>query len=116
MHLRHVAQADITGSRFDSSLWGDGLRITFGSDVRIAGNEMARNALSGIYCAESVRIDMSGNLMEGNNVAGICVEQLMDACTQISISGNRIQYNGQAGIRSVGNNGIERQDNRESGN
>lgn len=116
MHLSHVAQADITGSRFDSSLWGDGLHITFGSDVRIAGNEMARNALSGIYCAESVRIGISDNLMEGNNVAGVCVEQLMDACTQISISGNRIQYNGQAGIRSVGNNGIERQDNRESGN
>lgn len=116
MYLSHVTKVDVTDSRFDSSLWGNGLHITFGSHIRIIGSELARNALSGIYCAESDGVDISDNLFEGNNIAGIYVEQLMDACTQINISGNLIQYNGVAGIQSIGNNSIEMQDNCELGN
>ena len=116
MYLSHVTKVDVTDSRFDSSLWGNGLHITFGSNIRITGNELARNALSGIYCAESDGVGISDNLLEGNNIAGICVEQLMDACTQIDISGNLIQYNALAGIQSIGNNSIGMRDNCELGN
>ncbi len=116
LHLAHTAQAEITDSRFDSSLWGNGICISFGSDIRILQNEIARNALSGIYCCESRNIDIMHNWIEGNNVGGIYIEQLMEICSNICIDQNKIQYNKEKGIVSIGNNHITLKENSNIGN
>ncbi|MXV17670.1 alginate lyase family protein [Hufsiella ginkgonis] len=96
--LTRSAGCTVSDSRFDSSPWGNGIELSFSRDVKITGNELARNKLSGIRCTESTGVLISGNLAEGNDVNGISLESLMEGTTRSEISGNLSWHNGQYGI------------------
>jgi parallel beta-helix repeat protein len=66
LHLSHVKDCEITGSRLDDSLWGSGIDLSWGENVIVSDNEMARNKRSGIKYTESKNVSLTRNLMEGN--------------------------------------------------
>lgn len=95
LHFSYVDKAIIENSRFDASPWGNGIDLTFCQNVRIKNSEMARNKLSGVYCAQSCDIVIENNLMEGNDQRGISIETLMDENKNIKIQNNKVQNNGK---------------------
>ena len=97
--LTHVTDGRISDSRLDDSLWGSGLEISFGRDLTITNNEIARNARSGIHVTESQAVRVSGNLAEGNDRDGIAFDALMDGCRQLEIFENISRNNGNYGIK-----------------
>ncbi|MFV0470581.1 MAG: alginate lyase family protein [Paludibacteraceae bacterium] len=106
LRLTRSSNSLITNSRFDSSLWGCGVEISFCNNILIENNECARNRLSGIYCLESRHIDILSNLLEGNDEAGIKIENLKDGCINIDIGKNLIQYNAEDAVTLIGENEI----------
>jgi parallel beta-helix repeat protein len=91
--LTHVSDGEIRNSRFDTSPWGNGIDMTFCRNISVVGNEVARNALSGIRCAESEDISITGNLVEGNDLNGIGLDVLMDGSKNMEIRDNLLQNN-----------------------
>jgi parallel beta-helix repeat protein len=98
LHLTHSSDCEIKNSRFDTSPWGNGINITFCSNVILSDNEAARNKLSGIRCADSKNIQVFRNLVEGNDESGILFDALMDGSKNITINENLSQNNGHYGI------------------
>jgi parallel beta-helix repeat protein len=96
--LAHVAGCNVQDSRFDSSLWGSGLDVSFGNNVTIADNELARNTRCGIYVTESCDVHIRGNLTEGNDSDGIAIVALAGGCREIELFGNVARNNGRYGI------------------
>jgi parallel beta-helix repeat protein len=96
--LSHVTGCRISDSRLDTSPWGSGLELSFGSGVTITNNETARNARNGIHVTESHDVRICENLAEGNDRDGIAANALMDGCHEIKISGNLSRNNGDRGI------------------
>jgi predicted alpha-1,2-mannosidase len=101
LHLSHVEEVSVTGSRFDSSPFGSGLELLYGKEVTVSDCEMSRNRLSGFRCTESDDITVANSLTEGNDRDGITVESLTDGCRKVSIRGNLTQNNGRYGIRTT---------------
>ena len=95
LKLSYIADCEILNSRFDTSPWGNGISILFGKNIILSGNETARNKLSGIYCAESENITITGNRAEGNDKDGISIDKLMDGCKSITLRDNLSQWNGE---------------------
>ncbi|HEY4325072.1 MAG TPA: alginate lyase family protein [Mucilaginibacter sp.] len=98
LHIVHSSHINISGSRFDTSPWGNGIDLSFCNDATISGNEAARNKLSGIRCTESSNIKATKNLAEGNDENGIRFDALMYGFNKIDVTGNICQYNGHMGI------------------
>jgi parallel beta-helix repeat protein len=98
LHLTHIKICEIRNSRFDTSPWGNGIDLSFSHDAVIADNEVARNNRSGIRCTESENIQVTGNLVEGNDEDGILFDSLMDGSRKIVVSKNFSRNNGQHGI------------------
>ncbi|MDR2382860.1 MAG: GH92 family glycosyl hydrolase [Prevotellaceae bacterium] len=98
LNLSHVADCEITNSRFDTSPFGSGIEVLFGKSITVAGCEMARNKLSGIRCSESENITITDCLAEGNDQDGISIESLMQGCKKVEINNNLTQNNGRYGI------------------
>ena len=96
--LSHVTGCRISDSRLDTSPWGSGLELSFGSDMTITNNETARNARNGIHMTESREVRICGNLAEGNDRDGIAAVALADGCREFEISGNLSRNNGDHGI------------------
>jgi hypothetical protein len=97
--LSHVTGCRISDNRLDTSPWGNGLELSFGTDVTITNNETARNARNGIHVTESRNVYICGNLSEGNDCDGIRSDALMDGCREVEISGNLSRNNGRSGIK-----------------
>lgn len=93
LRLAHVQGAEVSDSRFDSSLWGHGVEVSCSSCVSVVRNELARNALCGIYCADTQKVLIEANWIEGNDASGIKLDRLMDGCFDVQVSCNKIQYN-----------------------
>lgn len=115
LRLTRSSNCEIKNSRFDSSLWGNGISISFCNDILISDNETARNKLSGIYCADSQNIKIISNLSEGNDQNGITLEKLMDGCENIEITKNLIQYNTNYSI-NTGQQNVFQKENITIGN
>ncbi len=96
--ITHVEGCQITDSRFDTSPWGNGIDVTHSSDVSISNCEAARNALNGIRTADSRHINISGNLLEGNDGSGVLFERLAKGSDAIDVQENTSHYNGEYGI------------------
>jgi hypothetical protein len=96
--LSHVTDARISDSRLDDSPWGSGLEITFGSELAITNNELARNARHGFHATESQAIHISGNLAEGNDCDGLAADVLLAGCRAVEVSQNLVRNNGGHGI------------------
>lgn len=93
LRLAHVEDVEVSGNRFDSSLWGHGLELSVSKRVRVKENEFARNALCGIYCGDVQDVTIASNLIEGNSASGINLETLMDGCFNVRIENNEICHN-----------------------
>ena len=111
LNLSYVTGCEITNSRFDTSPWGSGASITFGKNIILKGNEMCRNKLSGIYCAESENISIAENLTEGNDEDGISIDAMRSGCKQVILQNNHSQNNGRYGIMTKNTTEL-----KESGN
>jgi parallel beta-helix repeat protein len=98
LHLTHISGCEVSNSRFDTSPWGNGIDLSFSRDAVIANNEAARNKESGIRCTESDNIQVTGNLVEGNDEDGILFDALMNGSRKIVVSENFSRNNGQHGI------------------
>ena len=100
--FRHVSNARIHDSRFDTSIAGCGIVLDNCSDVTVERCEIARNAWIGLLMSTSDNITVSGNLVEGNNNNGVMSEFQYSGCRNISINDNIIQYNGGYGVEAYG--------------
>ncbi|HEY1661684.1 MAG TPA: alginate lyase family protein [Verrucomicrobiae bacterium] len=99
--LTRVGGAQVSDSRLDDSLWGNGLELSASHSVKILNNEMARNALNGLHVTESRDIHVRGNLTEGNDGNGILFDAQMDGCSNIEVANNLSRNNGDNGIRLI---------------
>jgi parallel beta-helix repeat protein len=100
--LSHVSDCQVIGNRLDDSPWGSGLDVSFGKNLAILDNEVARNTQCGIHVADSSNLRVGENLCEGNDDCGIALVTLMDGCRHAEISGNLAQNNGSSGISLSG--------------
>jgi parallel beta-helix repeat protein len=98
--LTHCDRVTVTNSRLGTSPFGSGISLAHCKNVNISTNEIARNAYYGVQIAESSDINVSGNLLEGNDRSGIMVEFLSMGSSSITVSNNRIQYNGAFGLEA----------------
>jgi parallel beta-helix repeat protein len=106
----------VTGSRLDDSPWGSGLDLSQSRDITISNNEAGRNALHGIRATESQNVRVRGNLVEGNDGAGIRFDALMDGCRDIEVRDNLARNNGSFGIEIGGGAGGAVRNNTVSDN
>ena len=100
--LRHVANARIHDSRFDTSIAGCGIVLDNCSDITVERCEIARNAWFGLLMSTSDKIVIAGNLIEGNSNSGVMSEFQHSGCRNVSIKDNIIQYNGGYGVEAYG--------------
>jgi parallel beta-helix repeat protein len=111
LNLSYVKDCEITGSRFDTSPFGNGVSVSSSQNIKIAGNEMCRNKLSGIYCADSENITIVDNLAEGNDRDGIAVDAPASGCKTVILQNNLLQHNGHYGIRTKNVAGLKESNN-----
>ena len=100
MLLRHVNNARIRDSRFDTSIAGCGVVLDNSSNITVERCEIARNAWVGLLMSTSNNITIAGSLIEGNNNNGIMAEFQYEGCSNIIINNNIIQYNGGYGVEA----------------
>ena len=100
--LRHVSNARIRDSRFDTSIAGCGITLDNCSHITVERCEIARNAWMGLLMSTSDNVTITGNLIEGNNYNGVMSEFHYAGCSNISIKDNIIQYNGGYGVEAFG--------------
>ena len=112
LHLSYLKGCDIVESRFDTSPFGNGINVTFCSQVSVTNCETGRNGLSGIRFAESQQIKIIGNLCEGNGENGIFIERQLDPCTEVEIKGNTMQNNRLSGLEASTAQSLSTSDNR----
>jgi parallel beta-helix repeat protein len=93
--LSYVSDAQINNNRLDDSPWGCGIAVRQSDDIRIAGNEAARNAGSGIRVTDSRQVRVADNLAEGNDDSGILFDAEDGGCKDIDAERNLSWYNGK---------------------
>ena len=98
--LTHCDDITVMDSRLSTSPFGSGISLSHCWNAKIMNNEIARNAYYGVQIAESRDINVSGNLIEGNDRSGIMVEYLSQGSARINAENNRIQFNGAYGIEA----------------
>jgi polygalacturonase len=91
--MNHVSHVAITGSRFADAMWGHGVAVIFGSDVKIRDCELTRNALDGVMIAESRQVMVEGCLAEGSGGAGIAQETWMNPNQGVVMRNNILRNN-----------------------
>ncbi len=114
--LDHVQNVSVRDSRLAASPFGSGLSVIRCENVEITNCEITRNDWFGIHLAGSRKIMISGCLIEANSSAGIYAECLYDGCEQVTVSGNRIQYNDGYGLESYAGIDIKSSGNQYNGN
>ncbi len=114
--LDHVQNVVVKDSRLAASPFGSGLSVIRCQNVAVTNCEIARNNWFGIHLAGSRDMTISGCLIEANSAAGIYAECLYDGCEQVTVSGNRIQYNDGYGLESYAGTNIKSSGNQYAGN
>lgn len=93
LKMNRVAAVRVSGSRFADAMWGHGIAVISGRDVRVRDCELSRNALGGIMLAESHDVVVENCLAEGNGRDGIVQETWMDANQSVSVKNNILRNN-----------------------
>ncbi|RBQ07890.1 alginate lyase family protein [Pedobacter miscanthi] len=106
LHLNHSSAILVKNSRFDTSPWGNGIDISFCREVQLSDNEAARNNRSGIRFMESNMVNITGNLLEGNDGYGIFPDNLTGSSFHADLINNYLDYNGKNGIKIVGSKNL----------
>lgn len=114
--LTRIVEAEVRDSRFDDSPWGSGIDVTFSQDVTLSNNETARNGLYGIHVSDSKKVNIRGNLAEGNDGGGIRFDRLFDGSRGAVVEGNILRNNGASGLHIDGVTGAQVGSNAESAN
>lgn len=114
--ISHVLGCRVTGTRMDTSPWGNGVQVVHSKDVVISGNEIARNHLNGIYVADSQNITTDSNLIEGNDDYGMLFNAQATGCINVNIKHNVSQYNGKQAINTTQTKNVLMSDNTVSNN
>lgn len=96
LKMNHVSHVEISGSRFDDSMWGDGIAMIYARDVKLHNCEVARNHINGVMIAESEGITVENCLAEGNSGAAIAQETWMDSNRVTTERNNTVRNNGVA--------------------
>jgi parallel beta-helix repeat protein len=81
---------------------GSGIAIDQSSKVVIDSCEIARNGYYGVLIAESKHVSVLNSLIEANDRSGVMVEFLYRGSTNITATGNKIQFNAGYGIAAYG--------------
>jgi parallel beta-helix repeat protein len=95
----------------DTSPFGNGISLVSSKNVKISGNETARNKLSGIYVADSENITIDANWTEGNDRDGISLDEQATNCKNVTLQNNFIQLNGRYGIMTKNPVGLNTHNN-----
>src|SRR5690606_10311121 len=98
--LTHCKNVIIDQCRFSTSPFGGGIAITACENTQLKRSEIVRNAYHGVLVTESKGLNISENLIEGNDRSGIMVEYLWKGSDQVNIVSNTIHFNGNFGIES----------------
>jgi len=93
LKMNHVSRVTVTSSRFADAMWGHGIAVVFGNEIRIRDCEVTRNALDGVLIAESRQILLEGCLVEGSGGAGIAQETWMEPNQGIVVRNNILRNN-----------------------
>ncbi|MDN3689807.1 heparinase II/III family protein [Cyclobacterium jeungdonense] len=106
LHLMRVTNVKVTDGRFSNSPWGSGIHLLFGENVVLAGNESARNKLHGIHITETKTGLLENNLLEGNDLHGLFLDNWMEGVHDFDVKSNIFRNNGGKGSSSLeGNQG-----------
>lgn len=114
--LSHCRKVTIKDGRFDTSPNGSGIALDHCNYITIANCEIARNGYYGVVMLECKNISLAANLIEANDRSGVMVEFLRDGSDNVSIKGNRIQYNNGYGVEMYSAKNSKSENNRYTGN
>jgi parallel beta-helix repeat protein len=114
--VTHSSGITIKDSRMDTSPYGSGIALSACRDGVISNCEIARNGYYGITISECSKIEISGNLVEGNDRSGVMAEFLYRGSDNITMKNNTIWYNNGFGIESYAVNKITAENNKLEGN
>lgn len=92
--LKYVINATVTHCRLDDSPYGSGILAIAGEQLRLSGNEAARNHQSGFCLADISHVEAVDNLLEGNDDRGIQLIRYIDGCRFLHFADNDSRYNG----------------------
>jgi len=98
--LQRVDGGVVRDSRFDTSLHGAGVVLDHCRSLDLKDCEIARNAWHGVLLSECSGINISENLIEGNDGCGILSEFLYKGSSNLKIRKNRIRYNNGHGVEA----------------
>lgn len=98
--LQRVDGGVVQDSRFDTSLHGAGVVLDHCRSLDLKDCEIARNAWHGVLLSECSGINISENLIEGNDGCGILSEFLYKGSSNLKIRKNRIRYNNGHGVEA----------------
>ncbi len=93
LKLDHVSRVTVRGSRLSDSIFGNGVALSFGSDVTIRDCEIARNGLAGVRVAESGQVAVEGCLAEGNGGAAVAEETWMVPNREVVTKNSTVRNN-----------------------
>ncbi|MDF2188190.1 right-handed parallel beta-helix repeat-containing protein [Paraflavitalea sp. CAU 1676] len=102
LQLLHCQDARVTKCRLVTSPLGSGIAIDQSTKVIIDSCEIARNGYYGVLIAESKHVSVLNSLIEANDRSGVMVEFLYRGSTNITATGNKIQFNAGYGIAAYG--------------
>jgi parallel beta-helix repeat protein len=114
--LTHSKNIEVKDCRLVTSPHGSGIALTSCKNAKVESCEIARNAYFGALITESENINVSGNLIEGNDQSGIMAEFLSKGSENITITENLIHYNNGFGIESYATKNIKTSGNTLTGN
>ncbi|SEW31799.1 right-handed parallel beta-helix repeat-containing protein [Chitinophaga arvensicola] len=100
--LTHCSDVRIRNSRLDTSPFGSGIALSECRNVKIAGNEIARNAWYGVTIAGSEKVSIHDNFVEANDRGGLLLEYLQTGNKDVDIRRNRVHYNAGLGVTAYG--------------
>ncbi|GHT70413.1 hypothetical protein FACS189455_0040 [Bacteroidia bacterium] len=111
LNLSYITDSQISDSRLDTSPFGNGISLVSSKNIKISGNETARNKLSGIYVADSENITIDANWTEGNDRDGISLDEQATNCKNVTLQNNFVQLNGRYGIMTKNLAGLNSSNN-----
>jgi parallel beta-helix repeat protein len=114
--LTHCSNISIKDSRMDTSPQGCGIAFTNCKDATVTNCELAQNAWFGMLVTESNNMNISGNLIETNDLSGIMIQYLYRGSENITINKNLIHYNNGFGVESYAGKNIKVLENKYAGN
>jgi parallel beta-helix repeat protein len=98
LYVRRVSAAVIENNRLCHSPHGNGLNISYSSDLKVIHNVSSGNGFRGIRAAETKGLDITGNTADDNRTSGIVVNSEGNGCDGFQVKGNTARHNKASGV------------------